>query len=137
MLILQTRTTFAPHLPSARAELPVRRGFTLVELLVALVILDLALLGLVAASAVAARQLADARVRSHAAATALSRLEWAASRPCDGAQYGSAVQGAGLRESWSLDTPVRGTRLVTDTVDVTSGTVPIRRIFVSRVTCGG
>ncbi len=112
------RRSPAPGL--ARWPLISRPGFTLVELLVSLVLLDLALLALAASSAAAAKQLGDARTRSRAAGAVRTRLEWAASQPCAVVQSGTTLLDRGIRESWSLGIPLRGTRLVVDTVEFLS-----------------
>src|SRR3954463_16715147 len=59
-----------------------RRGSTLIELLVALLLLDLALLSLATVGAVTARRIGDAGRRSRATLAAANRLERLAVLPC-------------------------------------------------------
>lgn len=111
----------AEHIPampfeSATMQHGRRRGFTLVELLVALVLLNVGLIALVALSAALTRTGDDTRAAARAYRTASSRLERMASLPCAGAVSGSATPSAGIAETFA-DTPEpNGTRLLRDSV---------------------
>jgi prepilin-type N-terminal cleavage/methylation domain-containing protein len=82
-------------------------GFTLLEVLVALLVLSIALLGFVGTLAPAVRLSGEGRLRARAAEVMASRLdelraELARSGPgCNPPAGGSAGDPAGLRESWS------------------------------------
>lgn len=76
-------------------------GFTLVETLVALLIFEFAMLALVATSAVAARDLATARLLDRARETAGNRVERLA-LGCPAAQTGTATQPTGATEHWAV-----------------------------------
>lgn len=92
-----------------------RRGFTLVEVLVALVLVEFGLLAVAASSAVAARQVAFAARAAHARDVARERLETLRWIACDGTSEGSRTT-AEVSEHWS----VRGTdswRSVRDSVE--------------------
>lgn len=77
-----------------------RPAFTLVEVLVALVLLEFGLLGLVATSAVAARDLATARASARARALARNRVELLRSSACRGPASGAVVAPGGVVEVW-------------------------------------
>ena len=102
--------------------LSLRRGFTLAELLVAVLLLDVGVLALAGASTVAVRRQADARRDTEARRTAANRLERLMAAPC-GAVTGDSTTSAGFSEHWwvrrdrarseigdSLEWSVRGAR---------------------------
>ena len=78
-----------------------RHGFTLIETLVALVLLEIGMLALAATSAVAARDLAIAHRSVRAQALARNQLETLAARPCVAAS-GSRSEPGGYMVSWSV-----------------------------------
>src|SRR3954462_13145180 len=79
------------------------RGATLIELLVALVLLDLALLSLASVGAVTVKRLGDAGRRSRAALAASNRLERLAALPCGAMSGGAARLERGVEESWRIE----------------------------------
>ena len=85
-------------------SLVMRCGFTLIETLVALVVLEFAMLALAAASAVAARDLAFAHRSVRAQSLARNRVEllWAAA--CSTPASGTATVTDGFTERWSVET---------------------------------
>ena len=89
----------APARASARAPARRARGFTLVELLVAIVLIDAGLLAVVQTTAVVVRRRNDARARAIAAYAAATRLEQLLASPC--ATTSGASGTAGLTETWS------------------------------------
>jgi Tfp pilus assembly protein PilV len=106
-----------PTLPSPSTESRCRRGATLVELLVALLLFDMSLLSLVAVSAVAVRRVGEAGRRNRAVIAAASRLEWLASGQCVSATSGSATLEAGVTERWT-STPIAGGQELLDSVRI-------------------
>ena len=79
-----------------------RSGGTLIELLVALLLLDLALLSLATVGAVTAKRIGDAGRRSRAAIAAANRVERLSAMPCSAATGGSAQLEPGVMETWSV-----------------------------------
>lgn len=77
-----------------------RTGTTLLEVLVAIVILGVALLGLAGAGGAALGVVVDARARGAAARAAERRIELLRAAAC-AATSGSAAQGRGVAEWWS------------------------------------
>ena len=110
-----------------------RRGATLIELLVALLLLNLALLTLAAMSAVVARHVGDAGRRNRSAIAASSRLEQLTSRPCGAMTAGAGPLEPGVTETWSI-TPLRGAVEIVDSVSMDSHTKETL-VLRSRVTC--
>jgi Tfp pilus assembly protein PilV len=92
-----------------------KSGFTLVETIVALVLLQVAMLALAATAGVAARDLSDTLIRRRAFAIAESRAEWLRASACASAGTGTRVLGTGAVEYWSV-VAVGNTRAVTDSV---------------------
>jgi prepilin-type N-terminal cleavage/methylation domain-containing protein len=89
---------------------PAPAGFTLIEVLVALIVLGIGVLALTGSSAVVNRMIGRGKVETHAAALAAGRLEKlrlaAALSPRCGSpafQSGGPLWEDGLRESWSVD----------------------------------
>lgn len=83
-------------------------GFTLVELVVAVVILSVGVLGLAATAAVVARHVAGGGQQTLAAHLAQARLEVVASEPCRAGAFGP-VSTRGVVERWTVtpDAPAR------------------------------
>ena len=97
---------------------PPRRGFTLVELLVAIVLIDIGVLALVAGGTVVVRQANDLRRRGAAIRAASNRLEILGLLPCAATQ-GTIAGSPDLREHWSVSPGQNGVREVTDSVAYT------------------
>ncbi len=95
-----------------------QQGFTLVELLVAVVIFSVGLLALASSSAVMMRTLGESQSKTVAAAVAESRFERIRSTACANRTSGSAVS-RGIAESW-VRTPLARADDVTVTVQYTS-----------------
>lgn len=104
----------------APAEAARRSGFTLVELLVALVLLDLGVLALVGASAAVTRSESGAAGDARVLATASARLERTLAAPCGAASAGSSRPVRDLFESWTDIPGPNATREVTDSVVLSS-----------------
>jgi Tfp pilus assembly protein PilV len=110
-----------------------RRGATLVELLVALLLFDMSLLSLVAVSAVAVRRVGEAGRRNRAAIAATSRLEWLRSGSCASAPSGSATLEPGVTERW-VSTPIGGGQEFFDSIRI-EGRAPEYVVLRSRRLC--
>jgi prepilin-type N-terminal cleavage/methylation domain-containing protein len=95
-----------------------RSGFTLVELLVALVLLSCGALGVVAAGAMAIRSSAAAESEVAATAAARARVEALAAGACSISRDTAGVDSSGsMREQWTVRISRNATRLVTDSVE--------------------
>jgi type II secretion system protein I len=95
-----------------------QRGFTLVELLVAVVLFSVGLLALVSGSAVMMAQLGDSQSKTIASSVAESRFENIRATACATRSSGSAVS-RGISETWTR-TPLARADDVTVTVQLTS-----------------
>jgi Tfp pilus assembly protein PilV len=92
-----------------------RKGFTLIETLVALILLQFGMLAVVAVSAVAARDLAIARRIEQAQAAARNRVELVRANHCPAAGVFTAA-GAAMTEHWRVEAAGLR-RVIVDSVD--------------------
>ena len=110
-----------------------RNGGTLIELLVALVLLDLALLSLATVGAVTARRIGDAGRRSRATLAAANRLERLTSLPCAAMAGGAAQLEPRVFETWTV-VRVGGSAELSDSIEI-SARVPERIVIRRRAPC--
>jgi Tfp pilus assembly protein PilV len=94
-----------------------RRGVTLLEVLVALVLLEFGMLALMVTSAVAARELGVANRRMRAQWLAADRVERLRASACEAAQSGQATAPGAMSESWNVQV-VGARRIVTDSIEI-------------------
>lgn len=87
-----------------------RRGFTLVELMVAMSILAVGVLGLAATAATVAKLVGGAKQQTLAAAAAQSRLERLRAVPC-AARAGGTDTSRGVIVAWTVDTVRRAVKV--------------------------
>jgi Tfp pilus assembly protein PilV len=101
-----------------RRGLRVRRGVTLIELIVAVTILIVGLLSIVGISATITRSLGQARQESLAAMAAQSRFEQLAGTACDNLNLGTVQQATSrnITEKFVVTDAGNNTRLLQDTV---------------------
>jgi prepilin-type N-terminal cleavage/methylation domain-containing protein len=111
-----------------------RQGFTLVELLVAIVLIDVGLLALVAASTVVLRQVQDQRARSAAVYAATDRIETLSSLPC-AAAIGATAGPRGIHEHWQAVLLPSGAREIGDSVVYASSAGPRSVVLRTRNPC--
>jgi prepilin-type N-terminal cleavage/methylation domain-containing protein len=109
-------------------------GFTLVEVLVAIVLIEIGLLALTAASGIVIRQATLARARLAALEIARNRIETLAATPCV-ALVGSVTPRAGYREQWSSRLLPVATRELRDSVSFIVQRVVGAVVFRTRTTC--
>jgi prepilin-type N-terminal cleavage/methylation domain-containing protein len=87
-----------------------RAGFTLVELMVAMMMFAVGLLALASTSAVVVAQMGDSGRMGVAASVAQTRIERLRSGACTTAQTGTNT-GRGVSESWTVTPMVRSARI--------------------------
>lgn len=112
-----------------------RSGFTLVELLVALVIFDVALLALAADAAMLVRLRGAASRREQGRVVALSRLAGWRATGCPVPGEGTASPAPGMREYWSVRLAGPSVRLVRDSVAYGSEVAPAAVVLQSAIGC--
>jgi prepilin-type N-terminal cleavage/methylation domain-containing protein len=120
--------------PSDSLARMLRKGFTLIEVLAAMLIIDVALLALVAGSAVLVRQANAARARADALRVASNRIEQLGARGCSSGS-GEAASQAGTHEFWSAQVLGNRTRELCDSVVFFSGAVAHSVILRTRIQC--
>jgi Tfp pilus assembly protein PilV len=136
-----TRLPFAPsrRTPAPRQPSRARRGFTIVEAIVSIVMLAAGVLALVSSSAVVLREMNAGSQNSVAAAVASQRLERL--RSFD--QCASIVNGSGstrgMTESWTVAAVLGGggqpSRTVTYTISYQAGRTMRQQQFVTNIPC--
>jgi prepilin-type N-terminal cleavage/methylation domain-containing protein len=105
-----------------------RTGFTLVELLVALVVFDVALLAFAADAALLVRWRGASERRVAGVAAAQSRIAELRARGCPAPATGSATPGPGVREYWWVEALPGPARSVRDSIAYADASAP--RAFV-------
>ncbi len=124
------------HHASSAISPPTRHGFTLVELLVATVVLAVGLLALTSAGAAIVRLEARGQRLALAAAAGENRLELLRMRSCTAAS--GVRQSDRLEERWSVIQPAPGTLALTDSVTLLASggqRTPRTYAFRSAVRC--
>ena len=104
----------------SRPQRSARRGFSLIELLIALVLLEIGLLALVGMAAASARETNGSRREATALSVAWARLERAASLTCRGSNSEVFPNLRGLTESYTETVGPNQTRVISDSVVVTT-----------------
>jgi prepilin-type N-terminal cleavage/methylation domain-containing protein len=110
-----------------------RKGFSLIELMVAIMVLTVALLGLAATSAVATQMIGGGGRHTLAASVAQSRFELLRRGSC-AALSGGTDYTRGVIESWQIDS-VRTSAFVTERVTYQTRRGPRTQIFRSVRPC--
>jgi type IV pilus modification protein PilV len=101
----------------------VRTGFTLIEVLIALVVFEFGMLALAAVAAVAARDLATASLTNRAHDLARNRVEQLRATACATGPGAGETSSGGITEFWRVDAS-GALRILSDSVDFT---LPRRR----------
>jgi prepilin-type N-terminal cleavage/methylation domain-containing protein len=107
---------------TARRDLGVRRGFTLIELMVTVFLLGVGLAGLIGTSSAVSRMMGGSMREATAAMVATSRFETLRGSTCAAVVAGTAIT-RGITESWTVTAINTRTFYVNDTVSF----VPISR----------
>ena len=111
-----------------------RPAFTLVEVIVAVVLINVGLLALVASSAVLIRQSSEMRARSAAVRAAANRLALLGATTCT-ARSGSASSAFGVTEEWSVHILADGVRELRDSVSYSAPTGTKSVVLRTRLPC--
>ena len=110
-----------------------RQGFSLIELMVAIMVLTVALLGLAASSGVAVQMLGAGGRQTLAASVAQSRFEMLRRGSCATLSGGSTYT-RGVSESWQIDS-VRASAFITSRVTYQTRRGPRTQTFRSVRPC--
>ena len=117
-------------------RLRARRGLSIIEMIVAIVLLGVGLLGLAGFSLAAGKQARGASLQQTAALVVQSRLDSLASVTCTSlAQYGTqtgTTTTLGVREHWVI-ADGNDIKMITDTVKFAGRTIPL--VYQSIIPC--
>lgn len=127
---MTTRTKAFDGLSSASR----RDGFTLVELMVAVLVLTVGLFGLLSTSAVVARMVGKAGRQAVAVSVAETRFEKLRSADCTALAAGSGLARDGIQESWRVQRVARAV-IITDSVSYVDRGVSRSHVFQSVIPC--
>ena len=115
--------------PAAR-----RSGLTLIEMMVAVVMLAIGLLGLASTSGYVVRQVGGGAKQTTAAHIIQSRLDRLRSIPCDSIKNATATT-RGIQEHWVPGAKMNDILTVDDTVKYNVGGRPRTQVFTVTVQC--
>lgn len=112
------------------------RGFTLVELMVAVMVMSVGVLGLASTAGVVTRLMSGAARQTIAATVVQARFEKMRNRTCASLTSGSAFTRR-VRERWGVAFPSPTLAVVVDTArfSTMSGRPPATRVYRSYVPC--
>jgi len=116
---------------------PVRHspaGFTLVETIIAIVLIEIGLLALTASTGVVVRETLIVRARTRALEIARNRVETIAATPCAATSGGLSAPG-GFQEDWSAHLIPVATRELRDSVTFTVQRVTRTVVLQTRTPC--
>jgi len=115
---------------------PRTRGFTLVELLVAVMVMSVGILGLASTAGVVTRLMSGAARQTIAANVVQARFEMMRNRSCASLAGGSAVT-RNVRERWGVKSLSPTLAMVVDTTRFAtmSGRPAITRVYRSYIPC--
>jgi Tfp pilus assembly protein PilV len=108
-------------------------GFTLVEVLVSVILINAGLLALVAASAVLVRQTNELRARTAANQAAINRLQSMGATAC--APFGGSANSGALHEEFTAVLAGGGVREFRDSVSYLIGRQPHAVLLRTRLSC--
>jgi len=109
------------------------RGFTLVEVMVAIVVMAVGVLGLAGSAAVMTRQLSSGSRMARATVIARSRVEQLTAQDCTKLASGSAIS-SGVSEQWLVIPVTRAVR-VKEKVTVAGQRTSWTRTYVTLLPC--
>lgn len=113
-----------------------RKGFTVIEIIIAIVIMVIGVLGLASTAAVVARLIGGGAQLTLAANVAQSRFEILRSTPCASIANGNADSGRGVTEQWRVTQVGPALFEVDVAVQYTTTSGPRQpQAFRSHVTC--
>ena len=113
-----------------------RAGLTVVEVLVALMLVSIGMLGIAGSTALALRSAHDAAHRRVAAQRIESRFAQLSATGCSGATAGITTDSArDISEQWSVSAVTNGFATLTDSVRWMSARGPISFVLTSAITC--
>lgn len=123
--------------PTRRPGVRVRRGITLIELLIAMSILSVGLLAVAGVSGSISRSLGESRNETLAATAAMARFEKLAGTQCSSLTLGTwtTVTTRGITETFAVTDNGNNTRMIIDTVSWTTRRGIRKAAFTTLLPC--
>jgi Tfp pilus assembly protein PilV len=119
-----------------RADQRNRSGLSVVEVLIALMLVSIGLLGIAGSSALALRSTLDAAHHRHATSLATSRLAQLSATGCTLAANGSATDAPlQIAEQWTVASRSNGFAIITDSIHWMSAQGPRTLAVTSAIIC--
>jgi prepilin-type N-terminal cleavage/methylation domain-containing protein len=119
----------------AKARLRARAGFTIVEMVVAIIVFTIGVMGLAGTAAYVARQMNGGAQQTLAATIAQSRIDSIAGTACRAVGSGTAVR-KGISERWTVERPANFNVLrITEQVTWTTGRSTRTQIYTASFPC--
>lgn len=119
----------------AKARLRARAGFTIVEMVVAIIVFTIGVMGLAGTAAYVARQMNGGAQQTLAATIAQSRIDSIAGTGCHAVGSGTAVR-KGISERWTVERPANFNVLrITEQVTWTSARSTRTQIYTASFPC--
>lgn len=119
----------------AKARLRARAGFTIVEMVVAIMVFTIGVMGLAGTAAYVARQMNGGAQQTLAATIAQSRIDSIAGTGCRAVGGGTATR-KGISERWTIDRPANFNVLrITEQVTWTSGRSTRTQVYTASFPC--
>lgn len=121
--------------PAGESPSRPRSGFTLVEMMVAVMIMAVGLLAMVSTSAYVVRQVGGGAQMTVAANVIQSRMEWMRSHPCASFTTERNVETRGVREMWKPGATVNKVLAVTYVAKYSVSGSEKRRDYTVMIPC--
>lgn len=119
-----------------------RAGFTIIEVMIAIVVLGVGVMALVGSSAMVTRMIGAGRTSTEAVEIANSRIEYlrraaySTATPCTHAQFAAGTSsGTGYTEKWTITTQPNSIRVVTDSVIYRTTRGPRPFVLTTSILC--
>ena len=110
-----------------------RKGFTIVELLVAVLILAVGVLSLASTSGVVLQQMNGANTQTHGSYIAASRFEDLSGRKCMGLDGTGSTTSRGVTETWTVTAAENSTMVASVTIVMQGRTTP--ELYKTVISC--
>lgn len=121
--------------PANRQPCRTRHGLGIIEVLIALVLVAVGILGIAGASTLALRTATASALEQRAQRLAQLRIAQLSARGCAGASAGADSSSSSLREQWTLAAAANGAALLDESVSWTAAGRARRLLLQTAILC--